>query len=44
VNHLEVVRRIQEETGGFTLHPLTFQRPHTALARSVKEEATAWSI
>ena len=42
VNHLEVVRRIQEETGGFTAFiPWTFQRPHTALARSVKEEATA---
>jgi cyclic dehypoxanthinyl futalosine synthase len=42
VNHLEVVRRIQEETGGFTAFiPWTFQRPHTALSRSVKEEATA---
>ena len=42
VNHLEVVRRIQEETGGFTAFiPWTFQRPHTALAHSVKEEATA---
>jgi cyclic dehypoxanthinyl futalosine synthase len=42
VNHLEVVRRIQDETGGFTAFiPWTFQRPHTALAHTVKEEATA---
>lgn len=42
LNHLEVVRRIQEETGGFTAFiPWTFQRASTALARSVKEEATA---
>jgi cyclic dehypoxanthinyl futalosine synthase len=42
VNHLEVVRRIQDETGGFTAFiPWTFQRPHTGLAHSVKEEATA---
>jgi len=42
LNHLEVVRRIQEETGGFTAFiPWTFQRESTALGRSVKEEATA---
>jgi cyclic dehypoxanthinyl futalosine synthase len=42
LNHLEVVRRIQDETGGFTAFiPWTFQRAHTALAHSVKEEATA---
>jgi cyclic dehypoxanthinyl futalosine synthase len=42
VNHLETVRRIQEETGGFTAFiPWTFQRENTSLGRSVKEEATA---
>src|SRR5512142_1561133 len=42
VNHLETVRRIQEETGGFTAFiPWTFQRAHTSLGNSVKEEATA---
>ncbi|MCC7497062.1 MAG: dehypoxanthine futalosine cyclase [Bryobacterales bacterium] len=42
VNHLELIRRIQEETGGFTAFiPWTFQRENTALARSVKQEATA---
>ncbi len=42
VNHLETVRRIQEETGGFTAFiPWTFQRAHTSLAHSVQEEATA---
>jgi cyclic dehypoxanthinyl futalosine synthase len=42
VNHFEVVRRIQEETGGFTAFiPWTFQRAHTSLAHSVKDEATA---
>ena len=41
LNHLDVVRRIQEETGGFTAFiPWTFQRENTALARSVKEETT----
>ena len=41
VNHLEVVRRIQEETGGFTAFiPWSFQRENTSLGRSVKEEAT----
>jgi cyclic dehypoxanthinyl futalosine synthase len=42
LNHLEVVRRIQEETGGFTAFiPWTFQRAHTSLGHSVKDEATA---
>ncbi len=42
VNHLEVVRRIQEETGGFTAFiPWTFQRENTSLAHSIQEEATA---
>jgi cyclic dehypoxanthinyl futalosine synthase len=42
VNHLEVVRRIQEDTGGFTAFiPWTFQRENTSLGRFVKEEATA---
>ena len=42
VNHFEVVRRIQEETGGFTAFiPWTFQKENTALGHSVREEATA---
>jgi cyclic dehypoxanthinyl futalosine synthase len=42
VNHLDVVRRIQQETGGFTAFiPWTFQKENTALGRSVREEATA---
>ncbi len=42
VNHLETVRRIQEETGGFTAFiPWTFQRENTSLGRFVKDEATA---
>jgi cyclic dehypoxanthinyl futalosine synthase len=42
VNHLETVRRIQEETGGFTAFiPWMFQRENTSLGRFVKEEATA---
>ena len=42
MNHLEIVRRIQEETGGFTAFiPWTFQRENTSLGRFVKEEATA---
>jgi cyclic dehypoxanthinyl futalosine synthase len=42
VNHLDVVRRIQEETGGFTAFiPWTFQRENTSLGRSIKDEATA---
>ncbi|MBI3679191.1 MAG: dehypoxanthine futalosine cyclase [Acidobacteria bacterium] len=42
VNHLETVRRIQEETGGFTAFiPWTFQREHTSLGRFIKHEATS---
>jgi cyclic dehypoxanthinyl futalosine synthase len=42
VNHLDVVRRIQQETGGFTAFiPWTFQKENTSLGRSVKDEATA---
>jgi len=42
VNHLETVRRIQEETGGFTAFiPWSFQRENTSLGRFVKQDATA---
>ena len=42
MNHLELVRESQEETGGFTAFiPWTFQRENTSLGRFVKEEATA---
>jgi cyclic dehypoxanthinyl futalosine synthase len=42
VQHFEVVRRIQEETGGFTAFiPWTFQKENTALGHSVRDEATA---
>ncbi|MCS7023219.1 MAG: dehypoxanthine futalosine cyclase [Bryobacteraceae bacterium] len=42
VNHLETVRRIQAETGGFTAFiPWSFQRENTSLGRFVKQEATA---
>ena len=42
MNHLELVRDLQEETGGFTAFiPWTFQRANTALGHSVKEEASA---
>ena len=42
MNHLELVRQIQEDTGGFTAFiPWTFQRDQTSLGRFVKEEATA---
>jgi len=42
VNHLEHIRRLQEETGGFTAFiPWPFQRQGTSLGRYVKEEATA---
>ncbi len=42
VNHFELVRRIQEDTGGFTAFiPWSFQRENTSLGRFVKEEATA---
>ena len=42
LNHLEIVRQIQEDTGGFTAFiPWAFQRENTPLGRFVKEEATA---
>ncbi len=42
MNHFDIVRQIQEETGGFTAFiPWTFQRENTSLGRFVKEEATA---
>ncbi|MBL8211854.1 MAG: dehypoxanthine futalosine cyclase [Bryobacterales bacterium] len=42
VNHLELVRQIQEDTGGFTAFiPWSFQRENTSLGRFVKQEATA---
>jgi len=42
INHLDLVRNLQEETGGFTAFiPWTFQRENTSLGRFVKEEATA---
>src|ERR1051326_9212260 len=42
MNHLELVRNLQEETGGFTAFiPWTFQRENTSLGRFIKEEATA---
>jgi len=42
VNHLEAIRRLQEETGGFTAFiPWTFQHRRTALGQVVTEEVTA---
>jgi cyclic dehypoxanthinyl futalosine synthase len=42
VHHLEQIRRLQEETGGFTAFiPWSFQRENTSLGRFVKEEATS---
>jgi cyclic dehypoxanthinyl futalosine synthase len=42
MNHLQIVRDIQDETGGFTAFiPWSFQRENTSLGRFVKEEATA---
>ena len=42
MNHFEIVRQIQEDTGGFTAFiPWFFQREYTSLGRFVKEEATA---
>ena len=41
MNHLDLVRNLQEETGGFTAFiPWSFQRENTSLGRFVKEEAT----
>lgn len=42
LNHFDIVRRIQQDTGGFTAFiPWFFQRELTSLGRFVKEEATA---
>jgi cyclic dehypoxanthinyl futalosine synthase len=42
VNHLERIRRLQDETGGFTAFiPWFFQRENTSLGNFVKEEVTA---
>ncbi|NNE66133.1 MAG: dehypoxanthine futalosine cyclase [Pyrinomonadaceae bacterium] len=41
VNHLQKVRDLQDETGGFTAFiPWTFQRENTALGRKITEEPT----
>src|SRR6476646_9156006 len=41
VKHLQRVRDVQDETGGFTAFiPWTFQRENTALGRKIKEEPT----
>ncbi|HTX77199.1 MAG TPA: cyclic dehypoxanthinyl futalosine synthase [Terracidiphilus sp.] len=42
VNHFEVIRRLQEETGGFTAFiPWSFQPKHTALGGRGWDEATS---
>jgi cyclic dehypoxanthinyl futalosine synthase len=42
MNHFDLVRNIQEESGGFTAFiPWAFQRENTSLGRFVKHEATA---
>src|SRR6202789_1799199 len=42
VNHFEVVRRLQEGTGGFTAFiPWAFQRENPSLGRFIKDEATS---
>jgi len=42
MNHFDIVRRMQEESGGFTAFiPWSFQRENTSLGKFVKEEATA---
>jgi cyclic dehypoxanthinyl futalosine synthase len=42
MNHFDIVRQIQEETGGFTAFiPWSFQRENTSLGRFIKQEATA---
>jgi cyclic dehypoxanthinyl futalosine synthase len=41
VNHLQKIRDLQDETGGFTAFiPWTFQRENTALGRKITEEPT----
>ncbi len=42
IAHLDTLRRLQDETGGFTAFiPWPFQPENTALGRKVREEATA---
>ena len=42
MNHFDIVRQIQEDTGGFTAFiPWSFQRENTSLGKFVKQEATA---
>jgi len=42
MHHFDIVRQIQEETGGFTAFiPWFFQREYTSLGRFVKQEATS---
>jgi len=42
MNHFDLVRRIQEDTGGFTAFiPWAYQRENTSLGNFVKQEATA---
>ncbi len=42
INHFEVIRKLQEETGGFTAFiPWSFQPKHTALGGKGWEEATS---
>ena len=42
VNHLRLLRELQDETGGFTAFiPWSFQRENTSLGRFVKEETTS---
>jgi len=41
MNHFDLIRDLQDETGGFTAFiPWTFQRENTSLGRFIKEEAT----
>jgi cyclic dehypoxanthinyl futalosine synthase len=42
MNHFDIVRQIQEDTGGFTAFiPWAYQRENTSLGNFVKEDATA---
>jgi cyclic dehypoxanthinyl futalosine synthase len=42
LNHFDIVRQIQSDTGGFTAFiPWAFQRENTSLGHFVKEDATA---
>jgi cyclic dehypoxanthinyl futalosine synthase len=41
IRHLQRIRDLQDETGGFTAFiPWTFQRENTALGRKIKDEPT----